>query len=205
MAISRFKTSTLAQGLPKYQKLWDGTSVANPNSYESIATVAVGSGGSSSIVFSSIPQTYKHLQIRGIGKFNNSTGTDITLYARFNSDSGANYAWRVVNTYFGGTTTSSSYGQQTAVNQLGISAPPASASGLGNVFVSFVADISDYSSTSKAKGFRSISGDDGNTVYGNLDLRSGAWNSTAAITNIELGISSTLVQYSHFALYGIKG
>lgn len=25
MAISRFKTSTVAQGLPKYQKLWDGT------------------------------------------------------------------------------------------------------------------------------------------------------------------------------------
>lgn len=26
MAISRFKTSSVAQGLPKYQKLWDGTS-----------------------------------------------------------------------------------------------------------------------------------------------------------------------------------
>lgn len=32
MAISRFKTSSLAQGLPKYQKLWDGTSqvIVNP-------------------------------------------------------------------------------------------------------------------------------------------------------------------------------
>ena len=34
------------------------------NSYESIATVTVGSGGSSSLTFSSIPATYTHLQIR---------------------------------------------------------------------------------------------------------------------------------------------
>ena len=35
-------------------------------SYESIATVTVGSGGSSYIEFTSIPGTYTHLQIRGI-------------------------------------------------------------------------------------------------------------------------------------------
>ena len=36
------------------------------NSYESIATVTVGSGGQSSIAFTSIPSTYKHLQLRAI-------------------------------------------------------------------------------------------------------------------------------------------
>ena len=34
------------------------------NSFESIQTVTVGSGGQSSISFSSIPSTYKHLQLR---------------------------------------------------------------------------------------------------------------------------------------------
>ena len=35
--------------------------LSNP-SYESIATYTVGAGGSSTMVFSSIPQTYKHLE-----------------------------------------------------------------------------------------------------------------------------------------------
>jgi hypothetical protein len=205
MGIRSLSTASISTGT-KRSKVWDQSAVFNNNSYESIATVVVGSGGSSNLTFSSIPQTYKHLQIRGIGKFTNTSGTDITLYARFNGDTGANYAWHLVNVYFGGTTTTSSYGQVTATNQLGISAPPTSASGLGSIFGSFVVDISDYSSTVKAKGFRSIAGDDANATYGNLDLRSGAWNNTAAITTIDIGISSnTLAQYSHIALYGIKG
>ena len=38
------------------------------NSYESIATVTVGAGGTSTITFSSIPTGYTHLQIRGIAQ-----------------------------------------------------------------------------------------------------------------------------------------
>ncbi len=60
------------------------------NSYESIATVSVGSGGSSSIDFSSIPSTYKHLQVRGI--IRTSAGTNNWgLRIRTNSDSGSSY------------------------------------------------------------------------------------------------------------------
>ena len=40
--------------------------LAVPTSFDSIATVSVGSGGSNTISFTSIPGTYKHLQIRGI-------------------------------------------------------------------------------------------------------------------------------------------
>jgi len=39
------------------------------NSYESIATVTVGGGGSSTISFSSIPSTFQHLQIRATYNF----------------------------------------------------------------------------------------------------------------------------------------
>jgi hypothetical protein len=35
--------------------------------FESIATVSVGSGGAADVEFTSIPATYTHLQIRGIG------------------------------------------------------------------------------------------------------------------------------------------
>jgi hypothetical protein len=43
------------------------------NSYESIATTTVGSGGSATVTFSSIPATYKHLQVRTLIR---SAGSD---------------------------------------------------------------------------------------------------------------------------------
>ena len=63
-------------------------------SYESIATVTVGSGGSSSIDFTSIPSTYTHLQLRMTARCTAQSGGNPTnVYLRFNSDSGSNYAW----------------------------------------------------------------------------------------------------------------
>jgi len=47
-----------------------------PNSYESIASVTVGSGGAANVEFTSIPATYTHLQIRGIAR---SGRTDSTV------------------------------------------------------------------------------------------------------------------------------
>ena len=65
---------------------------ADTGSFESIAT-ATGTGSSSTITFSSIPSTYTHLQIRGIGKSVLSTPAS-SDYAKmyFNGDtSTANY------------------------------------------------------------------------------------------------------------------
>ncbi|NCU72421.1 MAG: hypothetical protein EBY66_05360 [Candidatus Fonsibacter lacus] len=54
-------------------------------SYESIATVTVGSGGSSYIEFTSIPATYSHLQIRIISaSVFGTTVVDILDYANTN-------------------------------------------------------------------------------------------------------------------------
>ena len=44
----------------------DSAKTGNLSSYESIQTITVGSGGASTIVFSSIPSTYAHLQIRAL-------------------------------------------------------------------------------------------------------------------------------------------
>ena len=61
------------------------------NSYESIQTVNVGSGGATSIDFTSIPSTYKHLQVRGIHK-HSATGAWATI--ELNSDTtAANYTY----------------------------------------------------------------------------------------------------------------
>ena len=63
------------------------------NSYESIATVTVGAGGSSSISFTSIPSTYKHLQLRGIINSTKSgaSGAD-SLELTMNNDATALYS-----------------------------------------------------------------------------------------------------------------
>jgi hypothetical protein len=46
----------------------DSGVAASTNSYESIATVTVGSGGASEVEFTSIPSTYTHLQIRALAR-----------------------------------------------------------------------------------------------------------------------------------------
>jgi len=63
------------------------------NSYESIQSVSVGSGGTASITFSSIPSTYTHLQVRGILQSARPTFSRDEYKIRINSDTGNNYAW----------------------------------------------------------------------------------------------------------------
>jgi len=60
---------------------------APSGAYESIATTTVGSGGASTITFSSIPSTYTHLQIRSINRNTRGlSGMVATLAMSFNSD-----------------------------------------------------------------------------------------------------------------------
>ncbi len=168
-------------------------------SYESIATINVGSGGSSSINFTSIPLTYTHLQIRIIGRTNRAAVYD-AVRLRFNSDTGANYAEHGV---YGDGATVAAYGIANATGSYtyriaGGSAP-------SNTQGVIIIDILDYANTNKYKTLRSLGGVDANTSGGNLYFNSGLWMNTAAINNIILEPIGLLQQYSQFALYGIKG
>ena len=178
------------------------------SSYESITTVTVGAGGTSTITFSSIPSTYTHLQIRGIARSTLAGVNPDNIAFRFNSDSGSNYSTHnLYATSFGsnvyaGAFTSLSYGYLP-------SAIP-SAGSLSNDFCGFVIDILDYRNTSKNKTVRALSGWDENAVqspnfYNRIQLSSSAWLSTSAITQIDFTNSANFAQYSSFALYGIKG
>ena len=173
--------------------------VAVPNSYESIATVTVGSGGTSEINFTSIPSTYTHLQIRLLGR---TTSASTELRVKFNDDTNtANYYWH--ESY--GT------GSSVAVQSQATGGTPLRTmywSGLGGgagIFGVGVMDILDYKNTNKNKVLRMLSGYDSNG-NGFVNLDSGLWMSGAAITKITLyPPSTTLTEYSSFALYGIKG
>jgi hypothetical protein len=189
---------------------WAG-GVEELGSYESIATTVVGSGGTTTISFASIPSTYKHLQIRVTGR---STGayTYSSLYIRPNSDSASNhYSYHAL--YGDGSSTASSgrgtSGGDTAWVAQNISGDTATANNFGAVIV----DILDYANTNKLKVMRSFGGYDNNgsgTPIGTVNLNSGTYfgstgSSTEAITSITLLTDGNFKEYTHAALYGIKG
>jgi hypothetical protein len=168
-------------------------------SYESIAT-ATGTGLSATISFTSIPSTYKHLQIRGIAKDTFANSNVFGMYVTFNSDTGSNYA----SHRLGGDGTSayaSGYATQTSIELRSYSVGNSAT----NIMGVSIMDVIDYASTSKYKTLRAFGGVDKNGS-GNIELCSGLWQNTAAITRIDLVTSGTLWSSSTtFALYGIKG
>ena len=166
------------------------------NSYESIQTVTVGSGGTSSVTFSSIPSTYKHLQIRGWLTTNTDGGSPIM---RFNSDSGSNYAAH----WLTGNGSSAGAGNSTSATSMYFCGTAAGTS--ATYPMPFVVDILDYANTNKNSVIRSLSGRDSNGS-GEVGLYSGLWINTAAITTIEMqSAGRTIKEFSTFALYGIRG
>jgi hypothetical protein len=184
--------------------LFSGGVAASTNSYESIATTTVGSGGTSTITFSSIPSTYKNLQIRLFAQTNRSSASGDYITLRFNSDSGTNYNGH----FLGGNGTTAVAGVQGNANVMYVER--ISCSTQTNIFGAIVMDILDYGSTNKNKVARWLGGYDvnGDAATTNMQLASGLWlNSANAITSITLntGVGTAFTQYSSFALYGIKG
>lgn len=167
--------------------------------YESIATVNASAGGSAFLEFTSIPSTYKHLQIRGIAR-NSTSGSGFQIgYVTFNSDSASNYSLHRLQG--DGSTASASGTANTAYIS---TATEPQAGDTANVFGAFIVDILDYADTNKNKTLRSLDGVDTNGG-GVIAFRSGAWRSTSAISTIRITSSSNnFLQYSSFALYGVK-
>jgi len=166
------------------------------NSYESISTVTVGAGGASSISFTSIPSTFKHLQVRFIGR--DSTNNEAGMYWRYNSDSGSNYNRHLLR---GSGTAASASGYASAQTQAGSGYMLPNGT---SIFAGGVIDILDYANTSKYKTSRMLGGYDSNGG-GFIILSSSLWMNTNAISSIEFTCETTWAQYSQFALFGVKG
>jgi hypothetical protein len=167
------------------------------NSYESIATVTVGAGGQSTVTFSSIPATYKHLQIRLFAKY---TGVGYGLM-RFNGDSGNNYSAHGIN---GNGVVSDPVGAFAFTN-ISSTYYTGAAGTKDTAFNVSIIDILDYANTNKNKTVKGLYGWDNNGT-GYVEFNSGNWRNTNAITDIVLRSSAgNFSQYSSIALYGIKG
>jgi hypothetical protein len=173
------------------------------NSYESIATVTVGSGGSSTVSFTSIPSTYKHLQVRYFAQTNRGTyGTD-NILIRLNSDTGSNYSLHALT----GDGSSATAGAGANTTQF---LSQTSGSGAASTYAGGVMDLLEYANTNINKTARILSGVDHNGTIagygGQVLFSSGNWRSTSAVTTIQFRpeFGSAFTQYSSFALYGIK-
>lgn len=175
---------------------WFGNQFVLVNSYESIATVT-GTGSSGTLSFTSIPSGYTHLQIRGI----NGDSSANFNYIQFNSDTGNNYT---IHQLYGDGTNAAAYG---AANSSYIFAGVgAYTSGSTPYVAPIIIDILDYKDTNKYKTARILTGNEFNGVYTSyLELNSGIWRNTNAISRIDIIMGGNYSNLATFALYGIRG
>lgn len=165
--------------------------------FELITTIN-GDNTSKVITFSSIPQTYKHLQIRFVASTNLNESTATTM--RFNGISSTTYAsHRVYSDSNSAIASGQTNGTQIFLGgiQAGIQPQPTVA----------IVDILDYASTVKNKTAMAMFGLIGEAGAREITLSGGFLNSTAAISSISIqniGIYGFNTA-SRFSLYGIKG
>lgn len=186
--------------------------------YFALGTVVVPSGGLSDITFAGIPQTgYSNLQLRCHLQDNRSTyGLDQLRVQVGNGsiDSGStSYAWHYLRGDGSAMTTagSSTSGGDNASWQIngavGTNVSPGS-------WGAIIIDVLDYSSNTKNKTMRSLSGNDLNgtgpsSVPGRTAIGSCVWLGSDALKGISTiklfpENGSGFTQFSHVSLYGVK-
>jgi hypothetical protein len=173
--------------------------------FESIAT-ATGTGSSSSVTFTSIPQTYKHLQLRVFVRTAYGSSVD-TMYA-YNFD-GSGATTNSANHLLYGSSSQALASAGTATYSSIVGYVPAN-SALANAYGTAVVDFLDYSDTNKNKTIRSLFGWDdngttGTSTYVGLASALPVALGTTAITNLTILFNGNISSASKFALYGIKG
>jgi len=158
-----------------------------------IASVTVGSGGASTIDFSSIPQTYTHLAIKYSVRFNNASPYANTVL-RLN---GSTTSYTMTRLYGDGAS-ASAYTNTDIFDVANGDTSTANSFNNGEFY------IPNYAGSN----YKSTSGDavmETNATTAQQLLTAGLWSSTAAITSLSLSWSGgNFKQYSTATLYGIK-
>ena len=163
------------------------------NTFTKIASVTVGSGGSSTITFSSIPSTYTDLCVMASLRAS-VDGDGMTM--RFN---GSTSGYSVKQIYGTGSSAASNTPSQTDFATVGYTTTVTS-----NTFGNMSIYIPNYAGSNN----KSISADsvqEANQTQAYSNLVAGLWSNSAAITSLVLGTQSgSWNQYSTATLYGIN-
>jgi hypothetical protein len=169
--------------------------IVTSGDFEFIAT-ANGDGSSGVITFSSIPQDYKHLQVRYVAK---GTTTNTTFNLRINGDATAVYNRHVLSG--NGSTVTAAATTSQAIIDFG---QAMATSTTANLTSSGVIDFLDYTSTTKNKTVKALYGL--RDATSRIAIQGGVYRGTSAITSMTFTNSTanfgTLTRYS---LYGIRG
>lgn len=198
MAVRSLARSGIGTG-GKYLNFLAGNTAFSPDSDFLIEEQVLGTAAAT-VTFSSIPSTYKHLQIRIVGQ--GSSGQYELPSLRFNGDTSTNYANHLLFSD-GGTPVSSGEANSAYIYAGWLSGSAIGASNFGASIV----DILDYSSTSKNKTVRSLAGMEYSNTNRRVQFASGHWRNTAAVSSITLGVlaSASFSAGSRFSLYGSNG
>jgi hypothetical protein len=165
------------------------------NFMEPIASTLVGAGGVNQITFNDIPQTYKHLHLRVLGRSTNAaSGQSMSIVINNDTSSGVYYFHRLRGT--GSSVLSDAYADEREVMFL----PAASVA--SNIFAGGTIDILDYATTNKNKTVRTLYGYDTNGG-GQVSFQSELYISTIPVNT--LSFVNNFAQHSRISLYGIKG
>ena len=196
--ITKFSASSIS-GKLFYRSMLAGNEAFSDES-DFLIQEQVLTSTASTITFSSIPQTYKHLQLRVTARSDNAAEfTSLTL--RCNGVSTASYSYHELYGVGSGTPTSTGNSAATAYSwgwQSGANAP-------AGVFSGSIMDILDYSNTTTNKTMRTLNGMYGSSFYRTY-FTSGVFLSTAAISSLTIATGSGSFQIgSRFSLYGSLG
>ena len=173
------------------------------NTLVKIQTVTVGSGGASSIDFTSIPQTYTDLVIKLSCRTSRASAQGLYKIT-FNATS-ANYSGIILYSYSGTSVTSETNSAASGGSTYLIGEYIPAANATASVFSCDEIYIPNYTSSN----YKSVSMDliqENNAADGRQSMTAGLWSNTAAISSIKIEsatASTNLAQYSTATLYGV--
>ena len=168
------------------------------NTFELIASSTVGSGGTATVTFSSIPNTFTDLCLKI--SFRDSSANDRRiLFARFNGGT-SGYSDKSIRAYNGTVASQTDNGGNNSIAIWDVPAANATSSTFSNVEIY----IPNYAGSTN----KSVSADgvgENNDANGAIaGLTAGLSTLTSAITSIDLFAAANIVQYSTAYLYGVK-
>ena len=162
--------------------------------------IVVPSAGASSITFTSIPQSYTDLVIKGSTRLNGGDA-GVQLVVRFNGNT-SNYSRRSLEG--NGSTASSNSGSSETYMRFAYAEESVYTA---NTFNNFELYIPNYASSNN-KSTSSDSVVENNATLAYAAFHAGLWADSAAITSISMFDISTVradfAEYSTATLYGIK-
>jgi hypothetical protein len=160
-----------------------------PATYDSIATTAL-STSATEVNFTNISGSFTDIIL--VGRFSSTTLIFGGMNLRFNSDSGSNYSYTLIEGT--GSAATSARASNTTLMEMGYN-------GTNDSTQNIVINIQNYSNTTTNKTAISRYNSAAGQVMGYV----GMWRNTAAITSIRFAVNNqAFATGSTFSLYGIR-